>query len=86
LQEVLARTTSTLREVFRRHPEDTIVLVGHDSVNRVVLIHALGLPLSRYWRIRQSPCALNEIDLDCNGFTIVAINQTDHLREAPAAP
>jgi probable phosphoglycerate mutase len=86
LQDVLARTTSTLREVFRRHPEDTVVLVGHDSVNRVVLLHALGLPLSRYWRIRQSPCAVNEIDLDRNGFTIVAINQTDHLRESPPAP
>ena len=85
LQEVLARTTATLREVFHRHPGDTVVLVGHDSVNRVILLHALGLPLSRYWHIRQSPCAVNEIDLDRDGFTIVAINRTGHLSE-PSTP
>jgi probable phosphoglycerate mutase len=81
LQDVLARTTATLRVVFNRHPEDTVVLVGHDGVNRVILLHALGLPLSGYWRIRQSPCAVNEIDFDSKGFTIGAINRTGHLRE-----
>jgi probable phosphoglycerate mutase len=81
LQDVLARATAALRDIFRRHPDDPVVLVGHDSVNRIILLHALGLPLARYWRIRQSPCAINEIDLDRDGFTIVAINRTDHLRE-----
>lgn len=82
LQDVLARTTAALRDAVRRHPGDTMVLVGHDSVNRVILLHALGLPLSRYWRIRQDPCAINEIDAEDGGFIIVSINQTDHLRTA----
>jgi broad specificity phosphatase PhoE len=80
LQEVLARTSAAVREVVRRHPSDAIVLVGHDSVNRVILLHALGLPLSRYWHIRQSPCAINVIDAEIGGFVIGSINQTDHLR------
>ena len=80
LQDVLARTTAALRDAVRRHLRDTVVLVGHDSVNRVILLHALGLPLSRYWRIRQDPCAINEIDADAGGFVIVSLNQTDHLR------
>jgi phosphoserine phosphatase len=84
LQEVLARTTEALRDVLRRQPQDVLVLIGHDSVNRVILMHALGLPLSRYWHIRQSPCAINEIDFDADGFTIVTLNQTDHLRGASA--
>jgi broad specificity phosphatase PhoE len=81
LQLVLARTTAAMRDLLRRHPDDITVLVGHDSVNRVLLLHALGLPLSRYWRIRQSPCAINEFDCERNTFTIVAINRTDHLRD-----
>jgi phosphoserine phosphatase len=81
LQKVLARMTATLRQLLRRHSEDILVLVGHDSVNRVILLHALGLPLSRYWHIRQSPCAINEIDCERNDFTIVTINRTDHLRD-----
>jgi len=48
LQDVLVRALSALRDVVGRHPNDTVVLVAHDSVNRVILLHALGLPLSRY--------------------------------------
>jgi len=81
LQEVLARTVAALREVVRRHPDDTVVLVAHDSVNRVLLLHALELPLSRYWQFKQSPCAINEIDFGEDGFVIHSVNQTDHLRE-----
>ena len=81
LQQVLSRSVAALRDVVQRHPDDTIVLVEHDSVNRVLLLHALELPLSRYWRIKQSPCAINEIDFGENGFVIHSVNQTDHLRE-----
>ncbi len=84
LQQVLARTTAALRDLLRRHPDDILVLVSHDSVNRVMLLHALGLPLARYWHIRQSPCAINEIDCERNAFTIVAINRIDHLRDDPS--
>lgn len=27
-----------------------------------MLLHALDLPLSHYWRIGQDPCAVNELD------------------------
>ena len=81
LQQVLSRAVAALREVVRQHPDDTVVLVAHDSVNRVLLLHALELPLSRYWQIKQSPCAINEIDFGNDGFVIHSVNQTDHLRE-----
>ena len=80
LQQVLARAVAALREVIRNHPDDTVVLVAHDSINRVLLLHALELPSSRYWRIKQSPCCINELDFGEHGFTILGINQTDHLR------
>ena len=81
LQQVLTRAVAALREVIRNHPDDTIVLVAHDSVNRVLLLHALELPLSRYWRFKQSPCCINELDFGGDGFTILGINQTGHLRQ-----
>jgi broad specificity phosphatase PhoE len=46
-----------------RHPDDAVVLVGHDSVNRVLLLELLDLPLSTYWRVEQNPCCINEIDI-----------------------
>src|SRR5215471_3129124 len=79
LQQVLTRAVAALRDIVRRHPDDTVVLVAHDSVNRVLLLHALELPLSRYWRLKQSPCCINELDFGADGFTIHSINRTGHL-------
>ena len=63
------------------HPFTDGKISVSDSVNRVLLLHALELPLSRYWRIKQSPCCINELDFGGDGFTILGINQTDHLRQ-----
>ncbi|MGS0895948.1 histidine phosphatase family protein [Burkholderia stagnalis] len=82
LQAVALRTANALRELVAAHADETIVLVAHDSVNRVVLLHALDMPLSAYWRIAQDPCCLNVIDLDRAGRVKVArINETAHLGE-----
>jgi phosphoserine phosphatase len=81
LQDLLSRTGSALRDVARRHPSGTVVLVVHDSVNRAILLHALGLPPSGYWRLKQDPCAINEIDLVEGSLVVVTVNETYHLRE-----
>ena len=81
LQDVLARTVAALREVVQRHPKETVVVVGHDSVNRVILLHALDLPLSRYRRLGQDPCAINKIDVSAGEFTVRSVNETSHLTE-----
>jgi len=79
LQDLAARTADALRFVLARHPGDTIVLVGHDSVNRVLLLQCLDLPLSAYWRIAQAPCCLNEIDFDRDKVCVVRLNESYHL-------
>jgi broad specificity phosphatase PhoE len=82
LHEVRARVAADLDAVCLRHPTDTIVMVGHDSVNRVLLLHALDASLAHYWRLRQSPCAINEMEWTDGKFVIVSMNQTDHLMAA----
>ena len=79
LAAVLSRATAALRDIMRHHPEGTVVLVGHDSINRVLLLFALELPLSRYWHLRQDPCGVNELLFDNCSFMIGAVNQTQHL-------
>jgi phosphoserine phosphatase len=79
LAAVLSRATAALRDILWRHPDQTVVLVGHDSVNRVLLLFALELPLSRYWQLRQEPCGVNELVFDNGSFIIGSINQTQHL-------
>ena len=84
LQDVAARAANTLRFVLARHPRDTIVLVGHDSINRVLLLQLLGLPLAAYRRLAQSPCCLNEIDIDGGNVCIARLNETHHLDQLAA--
>lgn len=55
LQDVATRTASVLRFVLSRNAADTLVLVGHDSVNRVMLTQILDMPLSALLAIRAKP-------------------------------
>jgi len=79
LAAVLSRTSAAVQDVLRHHPDETVVLVGHDSVNRVLLLFALELPLSCYWNLRQDPCGISELLFDNDSFVICSINQTQHL-------
>lgn len=82
LQDVLARVAEALRLLVGRHQQETLVLVGHDSVNRAILLHALELPLARYWQIGQDPCAISRIEARDDGFVVQSVNDSAHLREA----
>ncbi|MGO9390385.1 histidine phosphatase family protein [Rhodoblastus sp.] len=79
LQDMFARGAEALRLVLERHPDETIVMVGHDSVNRAILLQVLELPISAYWRLMQDPCGLNLFDFACNHIRVVKINDTAHL-------
>ncbi len=79
LLAVMSRTSAVLRETHLNHPDEVVVIVGHESVNRVMLLHMLGLPLSAYWRLAQEPCAINELDFARDEWTVGSINETWHL-------
>ena len=80
LQDVVARTSDAVREMLERFPGETVVLVGHDSVNRVLLMQLLDMPLSAYWRLVQDPCTLNEIEVAATGeVQVQRVNDTSHL-------
>jgi probable phosphoglycerate mutase len=81
LQQVLVRVTQALNKILKDYEGQTVVMVSHDSVNRVLLLHMLGLPLSKYWAIKQDPCCINEIEFDEGAFQIKSINETWHLHQ-----
>ena len=79
LQDLVGRSADALRFVREQHKDDTVVLVTHDSVNRASLLLLLDQPLSAYWRLEQSPCALNEITLTSARIRVERVNDTCHL-------
>jgi phosphoserine phosphatase len=82
LQDLVARAADALRWAEQRHATQTIVMVGHDSLNRALLMHILGQPLSSYWTIAQAPCAINEISITTDQPVVLSVNQTVHLHAA----
>jgi len=76
LQDVAVRAADSLRFASAHHADDTIVYVTHDTMIRVMLLHALGSPLDAYWRIAQKPCALNEVSIDGSTPCLLRVGET----------
>src|SRR5262249_45604390 len=81
LQDLVARTADVLRLVIDGFASqaDAVVPGGHDSANPARLLQLLDQPLSAYWRLAQSPCALSEIDIADGRVRVQRVNETRHL-------
>src|SRR3546814_5875837 len=42
--------------------QQTVLVVAHDAVNRLILCRVLGIDFSRLWRFRQAPAPLNLLE------------------------
>lgn len=81
LSQLAERVAETMHSIVARHHGETVLLVGHDSVNRVLLLRALDLPLSRLWHLRQDPCAINLLSYhDGDGWRVLSLNEASHLQ------
>ena len=59
--------------------DDTLLVVAHDAVNRVLLCHILGIPFARLWTFRQAPTTLNLLEGPHVGaLDVVRLNDCAH--------
>lgn len=59
--------------------DDTLLVVAHDAVNRVILCRVLGIPFSRLWTFRQAPTTLNLLEGDgVDALEVVRLNDCAH--------
>jgi broad specificity phosphatase PhoE len=80
LQHVLDRAWPALaRACSGLGADDTLLIVAHDAVNRVLLCRVLGLPLQRLWSFRQAPTTLNLLEgPDVDHLEVVRLNDCTH--------
>lgn len=78
-QQTWARARGALRQIWNK--ETTILVVGHRTLNRIILSRLLGLSLRHFRRLGQEEACLNLIDLDAplRGTTLLRLNDTCHL-------
>lgn len=73
--EVVDRLTGFYNEMLVRHAGQTIVVVGHNGINRLYMARQLGMDLKYYRRIFQENSAITLFELDDNGeFTLKKLN------------
>lgn len=59
--------------------DDTLLVVAHDAVNRVLLCHVLGIPFARLWGFRQAPTTLNLLEgPGVDRLEVVRLNDCAH--------
>jgi broad specificity phosphatase PhoE len=89
--EVLMPEGESLQHVFDRAwpalaraaeglgDDDTLLVVAHDAVNRVLLCRVLGMPFARLWSFRQAPTTLNLLEgVDVDHLEVVRLNDGTH--------
>jgi broad specificity phosphatase PhoE len=84
LEQVRDRATAALATVLLRHPEQTVVLVSHKVVCKVLLCHLLGVDNSHFWQIEQGLCAISIVEIEKDSPLVVLLNDTCHLKESGA--
>ncbi|GAB2609523.1 histidine phosphatase family protein [Novilysobacter erysipheiresistens] len=80
LQHVFDRAWPALqRAVDGLGADDTLLVVAHDAVNRVLLCHVLGIPFGRLWTFRQAPTTLNLLEgPSVDRLEVVRLNDCSH--------
>ena len=74
-----ARARPAFEALVQQHAGQTIVLVTHNVVNRVLVADFLGLPLDRAKFLHQSNCGFNEIRCRPGIIDVRSVNNDCHV-------
>jgi alpha-ribazole phosphatase len=80
LADVLRRAGDGLRILAERYHDETVAVVTHRVVLKLLLARALGLDERAFWRIRQDTACINLIEVTGDRTVVCMLNDTCHLR------
>ena len=80
LDEVRERSYGVLRELAEKHANESILIVTHRVVNKVLLCAVLGLSTAHFWNIKQDTGCINVLEYSNQRFVLCQLNDTCHLR------
>jgi probable phosphoglycerate mutase len=79
LADVRKRAVSAVEALTPKHDRQTVVLVSHKVVIKILLCHFLGLGDTHFWRFQQGFCAVNVVEVDGSSAVVHLINDACHL-------
>ncbi|WP_231426189.1 histidine phosphatase family protein [Pedobacter sp. Leaf250] len=73
--EIVERVTAFFDEMIAKHQNKTIMVVGHNGINRLFMASKLGMPLKNYRQLAQQNSSITEIEFDEDGvMTLKLLN------------
>lgn len=79
--QVQKRIVRFLKEVYRKHPNDTILFSTHGRLKRILVGYLQGIPLKDLQKIdRFHNCSLTIVEFDKKGHRVTLQNHVKHLR------
>jgi len=80
LDEVRERSFSAFKGIVKENPGQSILVIPHRVVNKVLLCAVLGLSNSHFWEIKQDTGCVNVIEYSNDRFVVSMMNDTCHLK------
>src|SRR5438445_10830162 len=74
IAEVAARVTAGIEALQAAHDGQTVVLVSHGVVARVIVLCAPGLGLGRLWTLHAAPAGITEIEYVAGRAAVRRVN------------
>jgi broad specificity phosphatase PhoE len=76
---VQRRAVPAVEGIVAQHPNEMVLLVGHQVVNKVLICALMGLSLASFWRIGQDTACLNRFRHHDGLYDVLLLNGTCHL-------
>jgi alpha-ribazole phosphatase len=73
LVDLQARLMPVIDRIVTQHRGEEVVVVAHGGANRVILLNAIGAPLSALFNIEQNYACMNIIDYYADGKAVVKL-------------
>lgn len=80
LSEAMSRSFGQMELLARENQGNSIAIVSHRVILKLLILAALRLDSKSFWKIRQDTCCINMLEFkDKEGFVLVKVNETSHL-------
>jgi broad specificity phosphatase PhoE len=86
LAEVRGRAEAAITEIVAGHPEQTVVVVTHVVVCRLLLCSVLGLGSDHFWQFDPATASLSVFQISGRGNVLLVVNDTCHLCDIAELP
>jgi broad specificity phosphatase PhoE len=79
LGEVRDRAETSLKEIVAAHADQTVVVVTHVVVCRLLLCALLGLDNSHFWQFEPATASISVLEISDERSVLLTLNDTCHL-------